>query len=105
MSIDMSQQPLDYRSPLVMPTRRIAPPVLIVPAMILFGSATAIFVYLGLTWSSQLANVMPFSAHTDGLRLSAYLAWAAAALLLVGTCAAAVEFIRWRRAAANPPAI
>src|SRR4051795_6909998 len=105
MSIDMSQQPLDYRSPLAMPTRRIAPPVVVVPAMILFGSATAVFVYLGVTWSSQLAIVSPFSAHTDGLRLSAYLAWTAAALLLLGTCAAAMEFVRWCRGAVDPPAV
>jgi hypothetical protein len=101
----MSQQPLDYRSPLAMPTRRIAPPVLVVPAMILFGSATAVFVFLGVTWSSQLAIVTPFSAHTDGLRLSAYLAWTAAVVLFAGTCAAAVEFVRWRRAAAERPAV
>src|SRR3712207_7102099 len=58
---------------------------------ILFGSATAVFVFLGVIWSRQLAVDSRFSAHTDGLQASVWLAWIAAALLFLGTCARSEE--------------
>src|SRR5207253_11204159 len=90
--------------PSAAPTRGVARRVVIVPAIALFGSATAVFVFLGATWSSQLADDSQLSAHADGLRLSVYLAWTTALLLLLRTCAAIREFIRGRRVAAEPPA-
>ena len=100
----MPQEQLDYRSQPAMPSRRTASLVIIVPAIILFGSATAVFVSLGFNWSSQLALDSRFSGHTDGLRFSVYLAWTAATLLFLGTCAAIAEFVCGRRAAEKRPA-
>jgi hypothetical protein len=92
---------LDYRSPSTSPTRRATRPIVVVPAIIVFGSATAVFVFMAVRWSNQLAIDSRFSSHTDGLRLSVYLAWIAAVLLFLGTCAAAPELVRGRRDAAE----
>jgi hypothetical protein len=100
----MPQQQLDYQTPFAKSTRRVTRRIVVIPAIILFGSETAFFVFLGATWSSQLAVDSQFSAHTDGLRLSVYLAWTAAFLLLLGTCAAIAEFIRGCRVGAERPA-
>jgi len=64
----MPQVQLDYQTLAAKSARRAIRRIVIIPAIIWFGSATAVFVFLGVTWSSQLAVDSQFSAHSDGMR-------------------------------------
>lgn len=56
-----------------------------------------VFVVLGVMWTRQLRIDTYYNVHTDGLRISVWLAWIAAALTFVATTAAVGELIRRRR--------
>jgi hypothetical protein len=98
----VSQQP-EYRSGIPKASRPAARRVVVIPAIVSFGTAAAISVYLACKWSSQLAVDSRYSAHTDGLQASVGLAWMLALLLLVGTIAAVVELMRSLRGPGSPP--